>query len=265
MDDSMDGSMEVGSNAAPPADLLRGPAVTEDLRPSLVASDMEGRFRRIEGRPEEAALAMLVLDPAVREAAKAVLDARLEAVRAHLLAEIDLLRDASDATRAGERKRAEEIQAELARRFRYLGKGSEERAPLLAPLAEVLPPEAHAELRRMVDEYWTAWIASETRGDRRRKPEAVEARLVLQLLQGELTGAYNAVLRPLQQKIDRIHDIAKSTDAQRAAIRMALIAHAKATGLRPNEEERAAFARAILAELDEEQRARILAAALAAL
>ena len=252
--------------STPPArDLLRGPPALDAARPSLVASDMEGRFRRVEGRPEEAALAMLALDPAVRERAKAVLDARLEAVRGHLLAEIDLLRDASDATRAGERKRAEEIQAELARRFRFLGQEPDERSPLLAPLGEILPPDAHAELVRMVDEYWTAWIASETRGDRRRAPGAVEARLALQLLQGELTAAYNAVLRPLQQKIDRIYEITGVSDAQRAAIRAALIEYARSTRLRPSEAERTAFARAILAELDDEQRARLLAAAIAAL
>jgi hypothetical protein len=253
--------MEGARDAAPPADLLRGPAVTEDLRPSLVGSDMEGRFRRIEGRPEEAALAMLVLDPAVREAAKRVLDARLEAIREHVLDQIDLLRESSDATRAGDRKRAEELQGEMMRRF----DGWRERAPLLAPLGDVLPPEAQAELVRMVDDYWTAWIASETRGDRRRDPADIEARLSRQLFQGELTAVYNATLRPLQQKLDRIYELAAVTDEQRAAIREAVIAHVKTTRLRPTEAQRLEFARAVIAPLDEEQRLRIVAAALTAI
>lgn len=245
---------------SPAGDLLRGPAVLDTARPSLVASDMEGRFRRVEGRPEEAALAMLALEPAVREAAKRILDARLEAIREHILDEIDLLRESSDATRAGDRKRAEELQTELFRRF----EGSGERAPLLSPLAEALPADAHAELVRMVDEYWRAWIASETAGNRR-TPESVEARFTRQLFQDELTTVHNATLRPLQQKLDRIYELAEVSDAQRAAIRAAVIEHVKRTRLRPSDDARLALARAILGALDEAQRERLFAAVISSI
>ncbi|MFZ9916572.1 MAG: hypothetical protein ACO3IB_14730, partial [Phycisphaerales bacterium] len=228
------------------------------------------QLMRVEGRPEEAALAKLVLEPEVREAAKRVVDERFEAIREHVVDQIDLLRDASDATRSGDRKRAEELQLELIRRFQ----GADVRSPLVAPLSKVLPPDAAAELTRMVDEYWAAWISAESgdgRGDEGRAggdeaPDRgrVEARLRNQLVQAELAAVHRAYLLPLQQKLDRIYEVASVTDAQRAAIRNAVIQHVKQTRLRATAESRLALARAIMAELDEDQEAKILAAALTA-
>jgi hypothetical protein len=222
---------------------------------------MTGRFRRIEGRPEVAALAMLVLEPDVRDAAHAVVEKRLTAIREHVIDEIDLLRESSDATRAGDRARAEELQRELFRRFPHAA----QRAPLVEPLASVLPVEAHAELVRMVDEYWSAWIASEAEGrpDQPGKAaKSVEDRLAFQLFQGELVTVYNAILRPLQQKLDRIYEIAEVSDAQRESIRSAVIGFVKTSRLHADDEASMALARAILDVLDEEQRTRVLAAAL---
>jgi len=253
----------VSAEAAPPppSDLLKGPAVGNPNPHTLVANDMMGRFQRVDGRPEEAALALLVLEPEVREAAKQVTDRRFQSIRGHVIDQIDLLRESSDATRAGDGKRAEELQFELFRRFG----GADDRSPLLADLVKVLPADAAADLTRMVDEYWTAWLAAEVAANPGRPAAAIEARLRHQLFQGELTEIYNAILRPLQQKLERIYEIASVTDAQRAVIRNAVIAYLKETGLRPSDTARLTLARAILAELDEGQREKVLAAALTAL
>jgi len=248
--------------AAPPPseDLLKGPKVGDSNPRTLVAHDMMGRFQRIDGRPEEAALALLVLDPEVREAAKHVTERRYQSIREHLIDQIDLLRESSDATRAGDGKRAMELQLELFRRFG----GADERSPLLADLVKLLPADAAADLTRMVDEYWTAWLAAETAANLGRPPAATEGRLRQQLFQGELTAVYNAILRPLQQKLERIYEVASVTEAQRGVIRNALIAYVKETRLRPSDAARLTLARAILAELDDGQREKVLAAALIA-
>jgi len=253
-------AVPAGDPPAPPADLLSGPTVGDSNSRSLVATDMMGGFQRVEGRPEEAAVALLVLEPEVREAASRVAEERFQAIREHVIDQIDLLRESSDATRAGDRKRAEELQLEIFRRF----KDADERAPLVAPLSKVLPPERAAELARMVDEYWTAWIAEESKGLGERDRTLVEARLRYRLFQAEMTAVHQVFLVPLQQKLERIYEIAAVTDEQRAAIRGAAIAFLKETRLRPSQEARLALARSILAELSEDQRAAILAASLAA-
>lgn len=245
----------------PPEDLLKGPTVGNPNPRTLVAHDMMGRFQRVEGRPEEAAVALLVLDPEVREAAKQVTERRHQSIREHLIDQIDLLRESSDATRAGDGPRAVELQLELFRRFG----GADERSPLLADLVKVLPAEAGANLTRMVDEYWTAWVAAETAANPGRPAAAIEGRLRQQLFQGELTAVYNAILKPLQQKLERIYEVASVTEAQRSVIRNALIAYVKETRLRPSEAARLTLARAILTELDDGQREKVLAAALTAL
>ncbi|MFM1803385.1 MAG: hypothetical protein RL136_264 [Planctomycetota bacterium] len=244
---------------APAGDLLKGPPVVDSDSRTLVKRDLEGRLRRIEGRPEVAALAMLAIDPDVRDAAMRIVEERFEVVREHVIDQIDLLRESSDATRAGDRARAEELQREMIRRF----DGWSERAPLLMSLAAVMPADAHAELTRMVDEYWSAWLASEAGTGNRAKPAELERRLAAQLLRGELTAVHNAALRPLQQRLDRIYEVAEVTDEQRAVIREAVIAHVKSTRLRQDADARLALSRAILAVLDDMQKERILAAALA--
>lgn len=251
-----------GANKPPPPDdILRGPIVSDEAPRSLVSRDMAGRFVRVEGRPEEAAVPLLVLEPGAREAAMRVFDARFEAIREHVIDQIDLLREASDAVRSGDSKRADELQREMFRRF----KGADERTPLIAPLAEVLPAAATAELTRMVDEYWAEWLDAESAEQPGRPREAIEARLKFQLFQGELSEVHAAILQPLQQKLDRIYEITEVTDTQRSAIRNAVIACVKESRLRPTGEARLALARAILAELSPEQREKVFAAALGAL
>lgn len=253
------GSRAVGSDDPPRTDdILRGPVVADEERRTLVATDMAGRFVRIDGRPEAAALPLLVLEPAVRASALRVLDARFELVRDHVIDHLDLLRESSDAVRDGDQVRAERLQFELFRKFQ----GADQRTPMVAPLAEVLPAAAAAELIRLVDQYWEGWLAAESAEHPGQSREAIEARLRFQLFRGELLEVYDAILRPLQRKLDRVYEIAEVTEAQRQAIRHAVIAQVKESRLRPTDEARLALARVILAELGTEQRERIFAAAL---
>jgi len=269
---------------APPTDpnVLRGPSVPRQA--SIVHPDMTGRFLRVEGRPEEAAMLELGLDPEDKERAREVIDERASRLNLFLAEQVDLLKSAADALAARDAEGARRAAREMHERF----EGSGVRDPLLEPLRRVLPRGAADELSRMVDEYWSAWIAAEARAERRGGRDAgdegmreaddrpgargpidaaerasVEARLVERLFNEEIQGAYQRVILPLRQKLDRVYEVTEPTPEQRAAIREALIDYIREGRLRPSEEQRNRLVQRIYEAFSEDQRRKLFAVALA--
>jgi len=255
----------MGEPAQPrePADqpVLRGPKVEDQAARTLLRSDMQGRFLKVDGRPEEAAVAQIPMDPGRREQARALIADRASALMTYLVDNIDLIKETTDATKSGDTPAAQRIARDLYDRF----DPAHSRDPLLAPLATVLMPEETAELKRLADEYWKGWIDAQQRSSPKATREAIQGRLQFELFQTELRTAYDYTLRPYQIKIDRICEVTDATPEQRAAIRDAVISYIKAARLRPSDEQRAEFAKAIYSALDEERRIRLLTAALSAL
>lgn len=247
----------------PPNDqpLLAGPQVRDSAADTLVQRDMQGRFQRLDARPEEAALTRMVLDPEQRERARAVIGDRAASLRRHLVDNIDLIRESTDAIRAGDQATARRLARDLYDSF----DPAHERDPLLAPLAAVLSPDEHTELTRLVDEYWDSWIDAELRASPGQPREQVRDRLILEQFQSELTTAYRYTLQPFQQKLDAIYAAVEPTPEQRAAIRAAVIEYIRDGRLQPTADQRAILARTIYQALDEPRRIKLLAAALAAL
>ncbi|MGD9690862.1 MAG: hypothetical protein AB7K52_15030 [Phycisphaerales bacterium] len=243
--------------AAP--DPLGGPRIDDRAGHSLIRRDMGGRLVRIQGRPERAALDLVEIDPDRRAAAISEIEARDRELRAHLVARIDLVKESTDAQRAGDRAKVQRFAQELHQSF----DPDQQRDPLLDRLRAVLAPKEHAELTRIVHEYWDAWLDQEQRPGQFRVD--VEARLASTLFQEEIRQAYEVTLRPLQQKLERIFEAVDPTPEQREAIRGALIAYVRANGLQSNPDERLRLARAINEALDEDRRLRLLAAALSSL
>ena len=81
-------------------DLLRGPTVPDHVMQTLVNIDMVGKFIPLQGRPEEAALGLVLIDQDHREGAHEVAQARRLAIGMLLVDNIDTVKDASDAIRA---------------------------------------------------------------------------------------------------------------------------------------------------------------------
>lgn len=246
-----------------PIQPLSGPTISDQAMRSLVHRDMQGRFQRVEGRPEVAAIAQIPIDPVRRAEARRVVEDRAAALRSHLVEHIEMIRASTDASLAGDTEKVRRIQYELYQLFDPTG----ERSPLLAPLAGVLSRTEYDELARVVDECWDAWIAAES--DARMMdsgpPDGLESRLVYELYQRELAYAYEDTLRPFQQRLDRIYAVVEPTDEQRAAIRGAVIKYIGDAKLTPTAEQREELARTIYDALDEPRRFRLFAAGLAAM
>ena len=236
--------------------MLSGPEIREVSLRTIVRRDAMGRFDRVEGRPEEAALLQLSLDPTVRDAANEVVRERAIRMSRVLVENIEGVRDATDALQAGRGEDARRIMHGLWEKV----DGVETRSPLLEPLAEVLPPRELQALTEMVDEYWEAWIDASSAGAMAQ--EDVERRLSAELFQEEIRLAYERTLRPVRERLERIYAVTEATPEQRAMIRNAFIDHVKQHGLVGDDASRLALARRVYKSLDEEQRVRLLASAL---
>jgi hypothetical protein len=135
-----------------------------------------------------------------------------------------------------------------------------ERSPILEQLASLVPPSEATDLHRAVDEYWDAWIVSETRGKQTR--DEVEKRLTFSLFQDEVRAAYEATLRPYKDRLDRVERIVEPTPEQKGEIREAVIAYIRESKLKPTAQQRSELARKIYDVLDEDRRMKLFEAAI---
>ena len=236
--------------------LLRGPTVPDNVVKTLVNTEMGGKFIPLRGRPAEAALGLMLIDPDRRESAREAGEAHRLAMGMLLVENIDLVKDASDAIKAGENATANKVYRLLYIRF----DPEQARDPLLVPLQEILTPAQHEEVTRLVDEYWNAWIAWELRSAQDSSDAArkrIQRRLSFQLFRREIGEAYNWSLRPTQQRLESIYQATEPTDQQRAAIREVMIDYIRESRLRPTPEQRQTAAARIYDLLDETQRLKL--------
>jgi hypothetical protein len=225
---------------------------------SLVQRTMSGRFVPVEGRPEAAALQRLDLDEEQRERAREVVEQRALSIALLLVDEIDTVREITDQITTGRRDAAREGLREIWRNF----EPGAPRDPLLEPLSEVLTSGQIDRLRRLLDEYWDAWIDWELRGseERREDPEArkrVARRLGFRLFEREVRRGYDASLRHYRQALEGITNAVAPTDKQREAIRSLVIDHIRQTRLEATPEQRRAVMLEIYRLLDPERRERL--------
>ncbi len=257
----------LGGQSEPPKttsadhDLLRGPTVPDNVVQTLVNIDMGGKFIPLQGRPEEAALELVFIDPERQEGAHEVAQARRIATGMLLVDNIDVVKEASDAIRAGENDKAQAVYRQLHDRFNP----NHLRDPLLDAWEGVLSEQEVQQIQQIVDEYWDAWIEWELRNARDRSDTArkkTQRRLSFRLFQREIGEAYNWSLRPIQQRLESIYQATEPTEEQRAAIREVMIDYIRQSRLRPTPEQRQTAASRIYDLLDETQRLKLFAQAL---
>ena len=249
-------SMMDGPGSERPDDMLRGPEVSAAAAHTLVRLDASGRFQRVEGRPEEAVLVVLDLEPEVRERARQAGAARRESLRNALLENLDLIIAGTDATEAGQRDKATEIMRQVRDRV----DPEHARDPVLPALAAVLGAEDGQRLMELVEEYWTACIDWELRNSKDKSDAArqrVTERIGFEMFQQEMRQAYERTLRPYRTKLEAIVNAAQPTDEQKQAIRGILLDLIRAGGLEPTLEQQQEAARKIYQALDEERRQKL--------
>ena len=235
-------------------DPLAGPKVDDPAARTLVRYDMQNRLQRVDVRPEEAALRLLELDEDVRERARGVVLDRADALRVHLAANIELVKEFAEPAIAKDNAKTAEMAKQLFERF----DPQRQLEPMAGPLASVLSAEEHARLMTLVHEYWEAWIASEQKSQPKLTREQVVDRLAARAFASEVQRLYDSGLRRAKQKLDAIANAVEASDEQRGALRLAFIAYIREGKLRPTEEHRAALAQAIYGALTEEQRVKLV-------
>lgn len=241
--------------------LLRGPTVPDHVVRTLVNIDMGGKFTPLQGRPAEAALGLMLIEPDRRESAREVAEARRVSIGMLLVDKIDLVKEASDAIKAGENAKAQEVYRRLYKQF----DPDHVRDPLLAPLEEILTPTQHEEVQRLVNEYWDAsinWALRNAKDKSEAARKKAQRRLSFQLFRREIGEAYNWTLRPIQQRLESIYQATEPTEEQRSAIRNVMIDYIRESRLRPTPEQRQTAATRIYDLLDEEQRLKLFEQAL---
>jgi hypothetical protein len=242
-------------------EVLRGPDVPASVERTLVSFDAQGRLVQLDTRPEIAALALLDdLDPAQREAARAAVAERNAALATFVLDNIDVARESADALAAGNRDRASEINRELYDRF----DPEHARDPLLGAFEPALTSQQATDVRRLIDEYWSARIDRELRNARDKSDKAraaAQQRMSLGAFQNELRAAYDRTLRPYRQKIETITRIVEPTPEQAEQIRQVIIDFVRHTRLQATPQQERDAARQIYELLDEQQRLKLFEAA----
>lgn len=216
---------------------LRGPEVPARIADSIVNRTMAGRFVPVEGRPELAAVQAMSLPPTVLETAVRLSTERTDELAMFLVDELDEVRAITDLIMSGEQAAARERSRELWVRF----EPERPRDPLAGEIEKLLDDEQRAEFRRLVDEYWDAWVAWETRDAEDPPParlERVGERLKFQLYQEELRQAYDQSLRRYREVLDGIYEAVEATPEERERIRTVVLDHIKETRLRATPQQR---------------------------
>jgi len=242
-----------------PADLLRGPDVPEQAQRTLVHEGMRSGFQRVEGRPEAAAVRLLDL-PAERFAPiqAAFRDYDME-IAMMLVDRIDDVRVISDAVVAGDREEAQRLMLALWQHH----DPKQQRSPLLNRLAPLMAPDELAEVTRLVDEYWAAWIRSEApaaemdEAGRAEVAARTERRLAFLLFQEEVRQGYELTLRRYRDAMDSIYAAVEPTEEQRAALRTIILAHIKSTRLEATQAQRRGAYHEMYSVLDETRRQKL--------
>lgn len=146
-----------GASARQDADApLSGPTVSPaKIGPTIVERTMDGSVRRVEVRPEEAAVRKLTLDPEESARVEAVLAERARDLDQIVRENIDLLVRVQSAKAAGEPKALNQVMQEFREAMRPLAvKGS-----LAQRLHEALSPDHAASFDLMVRDYFRALVA----------------------------------------------------------------------------------------------------------
>lgn len=264
-------------------DPLSGPAVEdENAGATIVERTFDGNLKRLDIRPEEAALAKLNLTPEERTAADAVLSERAKTLDIIVRDHIDLL-VRQQAARAGGNN--DEI-AKVNKEFREAMRPLASRGGLGAELAATLEEPNARRYNRMVREYYAALLSQVRKempeGDpvpdgmmdggvmrddlaaprtAKTKPEPRRAEAAKQLLEvfgQEVRRSYDRIAAEGQSRLDDVVKRLGLDSEQEAKVRAIATEFAQKSLLNPTPAQRAEVFRKVLAELTPEQRAKAL-------
>ena len=265
---------------APAPAVLGGPAVElGDMAPTLVERDYEGMLRDLGVRPEVAAIGLLGLTDAEREAVDRLIDARATLVDRVVSENLDLFTELQTARAAGqngaemggdageartrERSEASANRREVADRFYQALEPLLAQEPLAAHFAAALPAEKREAYHTLILEYTRAQeeASSEaprqragTRGGPRARPEGMAG------IRTEIRAAVERGFADRNQRTESLIARLGLTPEQEREVRDIIRAFGESVGGNPTQEQRRELMQRILAVLPPEQRSTALEA-----
>ena len=249
---------------APP---LGGPTIDPSAKaPSLIERDYEGRLRRLDRRPEIAAVDLLDLTADQRAAAdeviadRAALTERVVFQNLLLLTEISAALESAPAG-AGFEALEPELRGRAESRLSELWIGT----PLADQIERALPESERIEYRRIVNVWFVAAMAEER--DRFRELDATPFELVVRRIVGaEIESAYERGQAGRDDEFEQfLAKLKLDAETEGRVRRAALDAYLKVfneTGREPNRDEESAIFMAMLEEIPEVDHPRVWRAVL---
>jgi hypothetical protein len=245
------------SSATAQQDLLKGPQIDPEKNRSITHHTMTGKLEIIDGRPEMAAFSAVAQDSGLIEKSIEIELERTVRLSMSLIDELDLLREATDAMLDGDKETAQEIYGKIYDVF----DPEKLHDPLSEDLMNLLDEKQRASYRRVLEEYWDAWIDAVLRDRMDSQSEKVRTRartrLTRQLFMSEMKSAYDISLKRYQQAMDAIYSAVEPTDEQRAQIREMVLTHIKSTRLEATIDQRRGVMIDIFRMLDEERQEKL--------
>lgn len=260
---------------APPPDPLQGPSVdkTSNAGPTIVERSFEGTLRRLDVRPEEAAVRKLDLSEDEKARVETVLQARSAAMDQVVRDHIDLLVRISTAKAADNKPEIQKSTQELREALRPLTtKGS-----LQDQLAGVLENGHAQKMRDMVREFYRALISegmkqrpsgdplptdddmTATGGDKGAAARKATLTRVIQDVYGqEIRRSYERIAAEGQARLEELVKRLELTPEQEEKVRAIALDVAQKTKLKPTPAQRVEEFSRIAQELTPEQRKRLV-------
>ncbi len=242
---------------------LAGPRVGGDSGSrTLVEHAYDGKVRRLEVPPEEAALERLGLDEPTRQAVGRILAERAAIVDRVVIENVPMLLEYRTAAEAGDRAESVRVLGEFLGKLDPLTK----RGTLLDELAGVLSVGPRHEFEALVGEYREA-LREEARREavergERFRPRAYGVRENLLTLGQEIRRSYERQVTGRIAEFDKVLAELALEPEREARVRALVTEFGQRTRLNPTEAQRRELFAAILKELTPEQAGRLLRVAL---
>lgn len=241
-----------------PRETLRGPQVeAASAERTLIEYDFNGRLKRLEGLPEEAALDLLKLKPAERKAAEEVLAKRAALMDTITAENLDLLVKLQTSVQGGDRADAQRLLRELAKKYAAVV----QQGTLKNQVRGVLPAEQADTFATLVDEYWKARIrdaqTAAGKGGERLSFLQAGARETLRAFGQEIRASFERQVTGRQAEFEELLKALELDTEQDAAVRKLVREHFEKYGLK---KDRGAFVRLVadvMVELKPEQRKKL--------
>ena len=237
---------------------LAGPSVTSKAKPaSLVERDFNGAVRRPERTPEEAAIAILTLSDAAKAKVEEVFDRRYQALDAFVAGNINLLTKFGVAFGTGNKLDMAGLGIEAFNKTANLRIGGS----LWEQVRAALPSDVAPKFDALMNEYWDAVVAEgrktkNEQGKERSRFEITTAEK-LQIFGHEIEQSFNSQIYSGSLYVNALKAKVNLTQSQRKRIEELTLDFAKRTNFKPTDKDQGQLVIAILAVLDESQRAQV--------